>query len=261
MTTTTAAGLDPAEQYAADRNRLWVTATAALTAAAKLTHPTGHQLDFADFLADALAAVTANLGGVEELLAGRSGSWEAALVDQLVNGTLGYDPTDAELIRRRTEPVTVTAERRQPGRRARRPRQRPLHRRPRPARRPLRRRHRGRAGTTRPRRRRAAPRLDRPLHRLRRPVHRRRARRRRPARRHRPRHGRDQHRPRQRLRRARQHRRPRLGRPAHRPARLAALAGRPRRPPDRRTDRPSDHQTPATGSGAATGRSPAPPGA
>ena len=108
MTTTTAAGLDPAEQYAADRNRLWVTATAALTAAAKLTHPTGHQLDFADFLADALAAVTANLGGVEELLAGRSGSWEAALVDQLVNGTLGYDPIDAELIRRRTEPVTVT---------------------------------------------------------------------------------------------------------------------------------------------------------
>lgn len=108
MTTTTAAGRDPAEQYAANRNRLWVTATAALTAAAKLTHPTGHQLDFADFLADSLAAVTANLGGVAELLAGRSGSWEAALVDQLVNGTLGYDSTDAELIRRRTEPVTVT---------------------------------------------------------------------------------------------------------------------------------------------------------
>ena len=108
MTTTTEAELDPAEQYAANRNRLWVTATAALTAAAKLTHPTGHQLDFADFLADAMAAVTANLGGVEELLAGRSGSWEATLVDQLVNGTLGYDPTDAELIRPRTEPVTVT---------------------------------------------------------------------------------------------------------------------------------------------------------
>jgi len=99
--------LDAAEQYAADRNRLWLTATAALTAAAKLTHPTYGQVDFADFLADALAAVTANLGGVEELLAGRSGSWEADLVDQLVGGTLGYDPDDAELIRRRTEPVTV----------------------------------------------------------------------------------------------------------------------------------------------------------
>ena len=67
MTTTTATGLDPAEQYAADRNRLWVTATAALTAAAKLTHPTGHQLDFADFLADALAAgtLTGHAAGID----------------------------------------------------------------------------------------------------------------------------------------------------------------------------------------------------
>lgn len=105
--TTTVHELDPAEQYAADRNRLWLTATAALTAAGRLTHPTYGQLDFADFLADALAAVTANLGGVEELLAGRSGSWEADLVDRLITGTIGYEPDDAELIRRRTEPVLV----------------------------------------------------------------------------------------------------------------------------------------------------------
>ena len=193
MTTTTAAGLDPAEQYAADRNRLWVTATAALTAAAKLTHPTGHQLDFADFLADALAAVTANLGGVEELLAGRSGSWEAALVDQLVNGTLGYDPTDAELIRRRTAPVTVTLnvaslvdEHAAPGNG---PYIDALDQ--------LDARYDGATEAEQEhldhRRRRAAPRLDRPLQRLRRPVQRRRPRRRRPARRHRPRHGRGLH--------------------------------------------------------------------
>ena len=99
--------LDRAVSYATDRNRLWLTATAALTAAAKLSHPAGGRLDFAEFLADALAAVTANVGGVEELLAGRSGSWEADLVNQLVTGTLGYNPDTADLARRRTEPVTV----------------------------------------------------------------------------------------------------------------------------------------------------------
>lgn len=232
--------LDAAEQYAADRNRLWLTATAALTAAAKLTHPTYGQLDFADFVADALAAVTANVGGVEELLAGRAGSWEAALVDQLIGGTLGYDPDDAELIRRRTEPVLVRLnvaslvdEHAAPGNGP----------------------HIDAMEALDARYDQASTEADhealdlaagelhrdwtRPLSGLRRPVHHRRARRGRAARRHRARHDRDKHRPRQRLRRTRQHRRPRLGRPAHRPARLAALAGRPRRPPIRRADRPT----------------------
>lgn len=78
----------PAAAYADARNRLWLTAAAALTAAARLTLPAGGRLDFAEFLTDTLAAVTANMGGVEELLAGRAGSWEAGLVDQLVTGAL-----------------------------------------------------------------------------------------------------------------------------------------------------------------------------
>ena len=41
-------------------------------------------VDFADIAAQILTAVAANLGSVEELLAGRSGSWEADLVRQLV---------------------------------------------------------------------------------------------------------------------------------------------------------------------------------
>ncbi len=59
-------------------------------------------IDFADAIAQVLTVVAANVGGVETLLAGRSGSWEADLVRGLVEGTAGD-----ELLRWRTEPVRL----------------------------------------------------------------------------------------------------------------------------------------------------------
>lgn len=47
-------------------------------------------MDFADFAAQALSAVAANLGSSDALLAGRPGSWEADLVARLVKGTVGW---------------------------------------------------------------------------------------------------------------------------------------------------------------------------
>ena len=63
------------------------------------------QADFADFLATALAATAANLGGIEALLAGRSGSWEADYVRQLLVGTVGED--EQYLWEHRTEPLVI----------------------------------------------------------------------------------------------------------------------------------------------------------
>jgi hypothetical protein len=57
----------------------------ALTAAAE------HEHDFAGWLADTLARTAARLGSSAALTAGRPGSWEASLVDQLVKGTVGHD--------------------------------------------------------------------------------------------------------------------------------------------------------------------------
>lgn len=62
--------------------------------------------DFAEVACLVLTAVAANVGGVDELLAGRSGSWEADLVRQVVQGTAGSDPVD--LMRHRTEPLHLT---------------------------------------------------------------------------------------------------------------------------------------------------------
>jgi hypothetical protein len=49
------------------------------------------QHDFGGWLAAVLASVSADLGSTDALTAGRPGSWEAALVQQLVKGTVGYD--------------------------------------------------------------------------------------------------------------------------------------------------------------------------
>jgi hypothetical protein len=46
--------------------------------------------DFGGWLAAVLAAVAAQLGSTDALTAGRPGSWEASLVDQLVKGTVGW---------------------------------------------------------------------------------------------------------------------------------------------------------------------------
>ena len=47
--------------------------------------------DFGGWLVGVLASVSAQLGSTDALTAGRPGSWEADLVQQLVKGTVGYD--------------------------------------------------------------------------------------------------------------------------------------------------------------------------
>jgi len=59
-------------------------AVAAVLTAARTEH------DFAGWLAAVLARAAGQLGSSDALIAGRPGSWEASLVDQLVKGTVGY---------------------------------------------------------------------------------------------------------------------------------------------------------------------------
>lgn len=88
-------------------------AIASLTAAARETRvigagtPNEHRepVDFGEIACHVLTAVAANMGGVDRLLAGRPGSWEADYVRQIVNSTAGSD--DEDLVRYRTEPVRV----------------------------------------------------------------------------------------------------------------------------------------------------------
>ena len=47
--------------------------------------------DFGGWLASVLASVSAEFGSTDALTARRPGSWEAALVQQLVEGTVGFD--------------------------------------------------------------------------------------------------------------------------------------------------------------------------
>lgn len=61
--------------------------------------------DWAAFVAQALAGAAANVGGVENVLAGRPGSWEADCVRQLLLSTVGYD--SESLWEHRTEPLIV----------------------------------------------------------------------------------------------------------------------------------------------------------
>jgi hypothetical protein len=58
-------------------------AVSLITAEAKAGH------DVAGWLADVLARAAARLGSSEALLSGRPGSWEADLVRQLLQGTVG----------------------------------------------------------------------------------------------------------------------------------------------------------------------------
>jgi hypothetical protein len=80
-------------------------AVEALTAAARLRHPDNGQLDFAEFAAHVLASVAANVGGVDRLLAGRPGSWEADKVGDLLYSTVGHD--EEYLLQHRSEPVVI----------------------------------------------------------------------------------------------------------------------------------------------------------
>ena len=67
--------------------------------------PGGAPVDVAAVLAEIVAGVAANLGSLDRLLAGRSGSWEADLVGQIVAAGLGDDPITWRA--RRTAPVVV----------------------------------------------------------------------------------------------------------------------------------------------------------
>jgi transcriptional regulator with XRE-family HTH domain len=61
-------------------------------------------IDWAEFVTLALAGATANVGGIEQILAGRPGSWEAERVRQTLQSTVA---DDQDLLRHRTEPVVV----------------------------------------------------------------------------------------------------------------------------------------------------------
>ena len=55
-----------------------------------MTRAVEHERDFAGWLSSVLADVARLKGSSDALTAGRPGSWEAALVQQLVKGTVGY---------------------------------------------------------------------------------------------------------------------------------------------------------------------------
>ncbi len=88
-------------------------AISALTAAARRRRIIGagtpqehtEPVDAGEILCHVVTAVAANLGGVDQLLAGRPGSWEANYIRQIVESTAGSAET--ELLRWRTEPIRL----------------------------------------------------------------------------------------------------------------------------------------------------------
>jgi hypothetical protein len=96
---------DEVAEYEAAREAARQATVEALTRAARLRHPEYGQLDFAEFTAHALATAAANVGGVDRLLAGRPGSWEADKLGDLLYSTVGYD--EELLPRYRTEPLVI----------------------------------------------------------------------------------------------------------------------------------------------------------
>jgi hypothetical protein len=61
--------------------------------------------DWAEFVTLALAGAAANVGGIEDALVGRPGSWEADHVRNLLTSTVGEE--EQQLLGHRTEPVVV----------------------------------------------------------------------------------------------------------------------------------------------------------
>ena len=106
MTPSTPATATAASTHPRARQDPFHRAVDALTDAVTPATPTRSPVDFADLAAAVLTAVAANAGGIDALLARRPGSWEAALVAQLVEGTAGTDPE--QLWAHRTAPIVVT---------------------------------------------------------------------------------------------------------------------------------------------------------
>lgn len=63
-------GPDPAEAYDSEYRRLWNVTVDTLTAAVRLRHPQHGAADFGDFLVSVIAAVAANVGSAERVIAG-----------------------------------------------------------------------------------------------------------------------------------------------------------------------------------------------
>lgn len=61
--------------------------------------------DWAEFVTHALAGAAANIGGIEAILAGRPGSWEADGVRNLLTSTV--EPDEEHLLEHRTEALVV----------------------------------------------------------------------------------------------------------------------------------------------------------
>lgn len=103
------ADLDPARAY----EQVLSDAVRVMTEAARLTWSrtdgdgggVAVHIDWAEFVTLALAGAAANAGGIENVLAGRPGSWEADHVRQLLISTVGLD--EQQLPDHRTEPVVV----------------------------------------------------------------------------------------------------------------------------------------------------------
>lgn len=62
-------------------------------------------VDWAEFVTHALAGAAANIGGIEAILAGRPGSWEADGVRNLLTSAVGHD--EEHLLEHRTEALVV----------------------------------------------------------------------------------------------------------------------------------------------------------
>lgn len=100
-------------QTATSYTELLDAAVRALTAAGRLKQVRGtgtdqesaEPIDFAEFLTLATAAAAANIGGIETILAGRPGSWEADYVRQMLISTVGEETHT--LLAHRTEPLHV----------------------------------------------------------------------------------------------------------------------------------------------------------
>src|SRR3954447_2743570 len=94
-------------------DELLAAAVRVLTEAARLRRPNGAgtdqettvPADFAEFVSLALAGAAANVGGIDRVLAGRPGSWEAAYVRDMLASTVGWD--EEYLWEHRTEPLVI----------------------------------------------------------------------------------------------------------------------------------------------------------
>jgi hypothetical protein len=94
------------EEVHADAVRVLTEAARATRTRTDRDGPMRHEpADFAEFVTHALTGAAANIGSVDQLLAGRPGSWEADHIRQLLASTVGY--YEEYLLDYRTEPVTV----------------------------------------------------------------------------------------------------------------------------------------------------------